>query len=137
MEVKLTIKKGHRKLSKGEIIKRLIFITIGSVLMGIGLELFLVPNKLLDGGIVGIAIILSHLTNMKLGLFIFLLNIPFFFLRYKQIGKTFTISTVYAITVLSVTTAYLHHFEPFIRETFLVTIFGGAIIGLGVGLVIR
>ena len=56
MEEKLTIKKGHRKLSKGEIIKRLIFITIGSVLMGIGLELFLVPNKLLDGGIVGIAI---------------------------------------------------------------------------------
>ena len=137
MEEKLTIKKGHRKLSKGEIIKRLIFITIGSVLMGIGLELFLVPNKLLYGGIVGIAIILSHLTNMKLGLFIFLLNIPFFFLGYKQIGKTFTISTVYAITVLSVTTAYLHHFEPFIRETFLVTIFGGAIIGLGVGLVIR
>lgn len=137
MEQTQVIKKGHRKLSKGEILKRLIFITIGSVLMGIGLELFLVPNNLLDGGIVGIAIILSHLTNLKLGIFIFLLNIPFFFLGYKQIGKTFTISTIYAITVLSFTTAYLHHFDPFIKETFLVTIFGGAIIGLGVGLVIR
>lgn len=79
MEQAQVIRKGHRKLRKGEILKRFIFITIGSILMGVGLELFLVPNNLLDGGIVGIAIILSHLTNLKLGIFIFLLNIPFFF----------------------------------------------------------
>ena len=77
MEQAQVIRKGHRKLRKGEILKRFIFITIGSILMGVGLELFLVPNNLLDGGIVGIAIILSHLT-LKLGIFIFLLNIPSF-----------------------------------------------------------
>ncbi|EKU48148.1 YitT family protein [Staphylococcus massiliensis] len=126
-----------KKFSLKQFIKRFIFLTIGAVLMAVGLELFLVPNKLLDGGIVGISIILSHLTGVKLGIFIFVLNLPFFFLGYKQIGKTFALSTLYAITVLSVSTALLHPVPPFIQEKFLVTIFGGAILGIGVGLVIR
>ncbi len=67
--------------------KKFFFMTLGAVLMGVALELFLVPNHLLDGGIVGISIILSHLLGLKLGIFIFILNLPFFFLGYKQIGK--------------------------------------------------
>ncbi|QLK85222.1 YitT family protein [Staphylococcus sp. 17KM0847] len=118
-------------------IKRFFFITLGAVLMGVALELFLVPNHLLDGGIVGISIILSHLTSFKLGLFIFVLNLPFFFLGYKQIGKTFAISTIYAITVLSISTILLHPIDPVIDDKFLVTIFGGAILGIGVGIVLR
>ncbi|GAB0299190.1 YitT family protein [Staphylococcus pseudintermedius] len=105
--------------------------------MGVALELFLVPNQLLDGGIVGISIILSHLLGFKLGIFIFILNLPFFFLGYKQIGKTFAISTLYAISILSVTTIVLHPIDPVINDKFLVTIFGGAVLGIGVGIVLR
>ncbi len=127
----------HRKLPMREKIKRFVMITTGAILMGIALELFLVPNQILDGGIVGISIMFSHLLNLPLGLFIFVLNLPFFFLGYKQIGKSFAISTIYGIMILSITTAILHPVPAFIDEKFLVTIFGGAILGLGVGLVIR
>lgn len=127
----------HNQLPFKEKAKRFTMITLGAILMAVALELFLVPNQLLDGGIVGISIMLSHLLYMPLGLFIFLLNLPFFFLGYKQIGKSFAISTVYGIIILSVATALLHPVPAFIDEKFLVTIFGGAILGLGVGLVIR
>lgn len=129
--------KTHKKLPLKEKLKRFIFITIGAILMAIALELFLVPNKLLDGGIVGISIMMSHFLKLPIGLFIFILNIPFFYLGYKQIGKTFAFSTLYGIGILSIGTALLHPVPAFADEKFLVTIFGGAILGLGVGLVIR
>ncbi|WP_246188298.1 YitT family protein [Metabacillus lacus] len=137
LELGLPVKNNHRKLSPTEITKRGIFILLGAVLMAVGLELFLVPNNILDGGIVGISIILSHLTGFKLGLFIFLLNIPFFYLGYKQIGKTFALSTLSGIAVLSVSTTLLHHTPSFTEDLLLATVFGGIILGVGVGLVIR
>jgi uncharacterized membrane-anchored protein YitT (DUF2179 family) len=134
-EALLTI--NHKKLTVAQIIKRTIFIIFGAVLMGVGLEEFLVPNKILDGGIVGISIILSHLTGWKLGLFIFTLNIPFFFIGYKQIGKTFALSTLLGITILSITTSLLHNVPVFTEDLLLATVFGGIILGAGVGIVIR
>ncbi|MCM3411364.1 YitT family protein [Metabacillus litoralis] len=136
MEVQKQMKK-HQGLSKSKIIKRTLFIFIGAVLMAVGLEIFLVPNQVIDGGIVGISIILSHLLGMKLGLFIFLLNIPFFFIGYKQIGKTFALSTVFGISVLSVATALLHPVPAFTEDVLLATVFGGIILGIGVGIVLR
>jgi uncharacterized membrane-anchored protein YitT (DUF2179 family) len=127
----------HKKLTVAQVIKRTIFIVFGAVLMGVGLEEFLVPNKVLDGGIVGISIILSHLTDLKLGIFIFILNIPFFFIGYKQIGKTFALSTLLGITILSITTSLLHSVPVFTEDLLLATVFGGIVLGAGVGIVIR
>ncbi|PPA68503.1 YitT family protein [Jeotgalibacillus proteolyticus] len=127
----------HKTLSLTTIIKRVTFIILGACLMAVGLELFLVPNQVLDGGIVGISIILSYLTGWKLGFFIFLLNIPFFFLGYKQIGKTFALSTVLGISVLSLGTFMLHSVPVFTDDLLLATVFGGITLGTGVGIVIR
>lgn len=127
----------HKIMPKRVLAKRIFFIIIGSILMGIGIEEFLVPNKILDGGIVGISIILSHLSGAKLGYFIFLLNIPFFYIGYKQIGKTFTLSTMLGITVLSLTTILLHDVPVFTSDLLLATVFGGIILGIGVGIVLR
>ncbi|MBM6617399.1 YitT family protein [Bacillus suaedaesalsae] len=127
----------HKRLSGLKILQRGILITIGAILMAVGLEIFLVPNKVIDGGIVGISIILSYLTGWKLGLFLFVLNIPFFFIGYKQIGKTFAISTMYGITILSVATTLLHPVPAFTQDLLLATVFGGIILGVGVGIVIR
>ncbi|WP_396137134.1 YitT family protein [Bacillus sp. AG4(2022)] len=124
-------------MTKGKILKRALLITIGAILMGVGLEIFLVPNQVIDGGIVGISIMLSHLTGVKLGLIIFLLNIPFFFIGYKQIGKTFAISTLYGIFILSITTALLHPVPAFTQDILLASVFGGIVLGIGVGIVIR
>ncbi|GAB6931229.1 YitT family protein [Paenibacillus sp. JCM 10914] len=129
--------KNHKKMTVGEIVKRFIFITIGAILMAVALEVFLVPNQIIDGGITGISIVLSAITPLKLGVFLFLINLPFLYVGYKQIGKTFAFSTLYGIIVLSLTTMYLHHFEPFTNEKILAVLFGGLILGLGVGLVIR
>ncbi|MFC3884899.1 YitT family protein [Bacillus songklensis] len=127
----------HRKLSKKALFKRIFLITIGAILMSVGLEIFLVPNNVIDGGIVGISIILSHLTGVKLGIFIFILNLPFFFIGYKQIGKTFALSTLYGITMLSIGTALLHPVPGLTDDILLATVFGGLILGIGVGIVIR
>ncbi len=133
----LTVQTQHKGLSKTKVFQRTFFIIFGAILMGVGIEEFLVPNKILDGGIVGISIILSHLTGVKLGIFIFLLNIPFFYIGYKQIGKTFALSTLLGITVLSATTLLLHNVPVFTEDLLLATVFGGIVLGTGVGIVIR
>ncbi|WP_273702677.1 YitT family protein [Thermoanaerobacter sp. A7A] len=70
-----------------------VFIFVEAFLAAVALEIFLVPNNIIDGGITGISIMLSYLTKLLLGAFIFLLNIPFLVFGYKQIGKSFVIST--------------------------------------------
>ncbi|ANS75067.1 hypothetical protein AWM70_11015 [Paenibacillus yonginensis] len=127
----------HRKLSLKEIIVRFIFITAGAILAGVALEIFLVPNNIIDGGITGISIMLNQLTELPLGLFLFVLNLPFLIIGYKQVGKTFAFSSLYGIVVLSLTTTFLHHVEAFTQETILAVLFGGLLLGLGVGLVLR
>nr|WP_179292765.1 YitT family protein [Bacillus sp. 7884-1] len=127
----------HKGLTTSKIIQRIMLITIGAALMAVGLEIFLVPNHVIDGGIVGISIMLSYLTGWKLGIFIFILNIPFFFIGYKQIGKTFALSTLYGIIILSIGTTLLHPVPAFTQDILLATVFGGIVLGIGVGMVIR
>ena len=129
-----------RQHKKGTLFTKLlqfIFITIGAILMGVALELFLVPNKVIDGGVAGVSIMLSSLTNLPLGAFLFLLNIPFLIIGYKHIGKTFAIATMYGIAIMSITTYMLHDVHAFTDEKILAVLFGGLILGIGVGLVIR
>lgn len=131
-----------RRSKRVKLYKRSIMVILGALIMAIGLEFFLIPNNIMDGGIVGISIILSHLISSHLfsiptGVFIFVLNIPFVFIGYKQIGKTFALTTLLGITILSVSSIYLHRFEPFTHDSLLATIFGGILLGVGVGLVIR
>ncbi|MEH7073309.1 YitT family protein [Neobacillus drentensis] len=127
----------HRKLPLRNVILRAIAITIGAILMATGLEIFLVPNHVIDGGITGISIMLAHLTGWKLGIFLLILNLPFVYLGYKQMGKTFAISTVYGILVLSIFTSFFHPVPAFTDDILLATVFGGMILGIGVGVVIR
>lgn len=129
--------KQHRKLTKGKLALRTILITFGAILMAVGLEIFLVPNHVIDGGIAGISIMASHLTGLSLGIFLFALNLPFIFIGYKQIGKTFAFSTLYGIIILSVATTLLHPVPPFTDDLLLATVFGGIFIGVGIGMVIR
>src|SRR5690349_4341277 len=119
----------HKGLTKKKIFQRILLITLGAILMGVGLEIFLVPNKVIDGGITGISIMLSYMTGWKLGIFLFLFNIPFIFLGYKQIGKTFALSTLYGIVILSITTTILHPVPAFTQDILLATVFGGILLG--------
>ncbi|RUS48039.1 YitT family protein [Cohnella sp. AR92] len=127
----------HRKKTVKDYLISLLFITIGAVVMAAALELFLVPNEIIDGGITGISIILSKLTSWPLGIFLFFINLPFLLLGFKQIGKSFTFYTLYGITIMSVMTQLLHHVNPVTSEKLLAVGFGGVILGAGIGLVLR
>jgi uncharacterized membrane-anchored protein YitT (DUF2179 family) len=127
----------HKKLTATKILKRGTWILLGAILVAVGLEIFLVPNQVIDGGVVGISIMLAHLSGWNLGIFLFVLNLPFFFLGYKQIGKTFAVSTLFGVIAMSLGTVWLHPVPPLTEDPLLAAVFGGIIIGVGVGLVIR
>ncbi|WP_261830632.1 YitT family protein [Inconstantimicrobium mannanitabidum] len=110
---------------------------IGSILVSIGLETFLIPNNIIDGGMTGISIMSSHLTKIPLGVFTFIFNLPFVIIGYKQIGKTFALSTVFSVICLSIGVTLLHPVPGVTHDILLATIFGGIIMGVGVGLIIR
>jgi uncharacterized membrane-anchored protein YitT (DUF2179 family) len=128
-------------LSKRQLVlytaEKFIFLFIGSILAAIGLEFFLIPNQIIDGGIVGISILLSTVTEIPLSYFIVLLNLPFLYVGYKQIGKTFAISTLFAVSSLSYWVSYFTPIPELTNDLFLAAVFGGIIVGLGVGLIIR
>lgn len=127
----------HKRMTKGKFLKKAIFIALGALIMAVGLELFLIPNNVIDGGITGISIMLSYITGAKLGIFILVLNLPFFYLGYKHIGKTFAFSTMYGVIMLSLFTTLFHHTPKFTGDILLATVFGGIIIGVGIGIVMR
>jgi uncharacterized membrane-anchored protein YitT (DUF2179 family) len=127
----------HKKQPVRKVLQRLCFMFIGAVLVAIGLETFLVPNQIIDGGITGVSIILAHLTGLPLGGFLFFLNLPFLLIGYQQIGKTFALSTLFTIAVLSVTSTLLIPVPGVTDDPLLAAVFGGIIVGVGVGLVVR
>lgn len=119
------------------VINKFILLFAGSIIAAVGLEIFLVPNNIIDGGIVGISIISSRLLDIPIGIFTFVLNIPFLFIGYKQIGKTFVISSLFSITVFSAFTLILHPISGLTNDVLLAAVFGGIILGSGVGLILR
>jgi uncharacterized membrane-anchored protein YitT (DUF2179 family) len=127
----------HSRITRLKLLRRLFFLFIGACFVSIGLEIFLVPNNIIDGGVVGISIITAHLTNIPIGIFLFILNLPFFFLGYKQIGKTFALSTLFGVAIMSIGTTLLHPVNPLTIDPLLAAVFGGIILGVGVGMVIR
>ncbi|KMT21242.1 YitT family protein [Clostridium cylindrosporum] len=125
---------------KNKILKhglRIFFMTLGAVLASLGLEVFLIPNNIIDGGIVGISIMASYITKISLGVFTFILNLPFLFIGYKHIGKTFAISSLYSIAIFSTFLTYFKPISPLTDDVLLAAIFGGIILGVGVGLIIK
>ncbi|MGZ5286005.1 MAG: YitT family protein [Flavisolibacter sp.] len=110
---------------------------LGVISAGFGLKSFLIPNGLIDGGVMGI----SLLTNSQQSLFplsalIIVFNLPFLLLGYKQISRTFSIKSVIAITVLALVVE-LVPYPKVTDDKVLVAVFGGFFLGAGIGLTIR
>lgn len=112
-------------------------ITIGAILSAFSIQTFLSPNMILDGGIIGISMIVSKLTNISLSIFTIILNIPFLLIGYKNLGKKFLIKAVYAMLIFSCFLTMFSNVNELTDDILLATIYGGIILGIGVGLVIR
>ena len=126
-----------RQINMMRQIRRAAGLTIGAMIYSAGLNLFLVPNNIIDGGVTGMSLLLSELAGIPFSVLIVLLNIPFFILGYKQLGLRLAVSSMFAIIVLSFWSHIFEQMEPVTTDPFLSTIFGGIIIGLGIGLVIK
>ncbi|CAM3561492.1 MULTISPECIES: YitT family protein [Saccharibacillus] len=121
-----------------KIFSRVLLIVIGAVLTAYGLEAVLIPNQVSDGGVTGLSIVGSQLFGIPLGLLIAIINIPFVWLGYKQIGKSFALYSIVGIAALAISASLMHHVPTIIQgDTLLVTVVGGIIIGTGMGLALR
>jgi uncharacterized membrane-anchored protein YitT (DUF2179 family) len=119
------------------ILKNTIIILIGAVIAAVGLQFFLIPNHLTDGGVVGLSIIGSQLSHIPIGIFLVVLNLPFIYLGYEKLGKAFALYSAFGIVTLSILTSVIHSSVAATTHPILAAVFGGAIVGVGVGLVIR
>lgn len=129
--------KQHKKEKPLHFAIRFVFIIIGAAMAAAAIELFLVPNSIIDGGIIGISLIVDYLTAVPFGILLVIINLPFLYFGYKHIGRNFFISSIFAIVTLALIEIPLHRIEPFVEDPLLATIFGGLLLGTGVGLVIR
>lgn len=128
------------KIKKSPLLFKLlefIFITIGAFIAAFSLEAILVPNSILDGGVTGISIIFNILFEWKLGLCIFLINIPFVYVGFKNLGWKFLIKAVYSISVFALLIELFHNVDHVTDNILLATIYGSVLLGVGVGIVIR
>jgi uncharacterized membrane-anchored protein YitT (DUF2179 family) len=97
---------------------------------------FMIPNRFLDGGMTGISILIHEIFHINISFLVIVLNSWFVYLGYKRIGKTFAMQTSIAIILLALGLQFIE-IEPITSDKLLIAIFGGILIGAGVGLVIR
>ena len=121
----------------GRYFRSFFFLTIGVVLAAFALEAFLIPNTILDGGITGVSTILTKVTDVPLSFFILILNIPFVCIGYLNLGRGFLVRTVYSMLLFSACLTLFNSIDPITDQMLLATVFGGALLGIGVGLVIH
>lgn len=115
----------------------LFMITVGAVVAAFALEEFLVPFTILDGGVVGISMIISQLWSVPLGVLTIALNIPFMIVGFKRLGIRFLVKAIYAMAVFSSSLGVFEHMKEVTNQEILVVVFGGVLLGIGVGLILR
>lgn len=130
--------KGYRELKFYAIglIKDLGLITIGIFSAAFGFKGFLLTNHFIDGGVTGISLLISALTDIPLYVLIICINIPFVILGYNTMGRAFAVKTALAIIGLAVCLATVD-FPDVTKDNLLVAAFGGFFLGVGIGLAVR
>ena len=122
-----------------EVFQRLLFLTLGATIAAFALECFLIPNEIIDGGTIGISMMLAYKTEFPLGIIIVCITTPFIFIALKKLGKAFVGYTFFATIML----AFATYFVPIIthgkalHNPFLACVFGGVVLGLGVGTILK
>lgn len=137
--------KPHKKLSEevkilevsiSHITSEIFFIVIGVISAGFGLKGFLLPNSFIDGGAMGISLLISETTHISLSILIVIVNLPFIILGYSNLGKQFALKSILAIIALALSV----HFIPYpviTSDKLLIAVFGGFFLGAGIGMAIR
>ncbi|MFZ5352561.1 MAG: YitT family protein [Bacillota bacterium] len=125
--------------SKYKYFVMLVMIAMGGVISGISFNMFIMPHKLLSGGISGISLILNYLFNLNVGMLIFVFNIPVFLLGYKFIDKEFVVLSLVGMVTFSASIELFSFLKEmvYVEDVLLSCIYGGALNGIGLGIVLR
>ena len=121
-----------KKIMKNNTMKEIIdiiMLTLGTIISSYALESFLIHMNILDGGVTGIAIILSKITSIPLGFLVFIISIPFFYVGFKNFGKGFLLRSIYSILLFALSLSLFELVEPVTDDILLATVFGGILLG--------
>ncbi|MCJ7691563.1 MAG: YitT family protein, partial [Clostridiaceae bacterium] len=124
-----------------DLFKKTVLIILGSLIISVSINLFIIPNMLLSGGVTGIGLMVQYIFNIPLGVTILILNIPLLILSILKINKKFTVFTVLGTIALSfflMLTGSLNNVLAPVEESYrlLYCIYGGVLSGLGLGIVL-
>ncbi|WP_348813981.1 YitT family protein [Flavobacterium maritimum] len=128
----------HNSINWKEIfhLKNFILNLFGVALITLALKGFMIPNKFLDGGIIGISILVHEITHWPFGILVLVLNIPFLFLGKYLLGKTFALQSLLTFLLIAALMTFFH-IDAVTSDPLLIALFGGCLIGIGMGMCIR
>jgi len=136
-----TIKKKVFEFIKSKLLLNIVLVLFGTLLASLSLQIFLIPNKIIDGGVTGIALLIDYVTPgiawLSFPVLIIILNLPFLYLGYKNMGKIFLALSMLAIFSLSLMQLIFLDYNLYLDDPLLAAIFGGIILGVGVGLIMK
>jgi uncharacterized membrane-anchored protein YitT (DUF2179 family) len=115
-----------------------LWLAFGAFAAAVAIRIFLFPNDLIDGGVVGIALIIAKLYgDSYLSYAMIILNIPFMYWAFTYIRRSFVVHMLVALVLFAGFLKLFEHSTPFIGDPLEIIVFGGAILGIGVGMIIR
>ena len=118
-------------------LKRIAGVIVGAWIVGFSLNCFIIPNRIVDGGLTGIAILLHYVLALPTGWMVLLLNIPIFLIGLRQMGKRFLSLSVLGVATVALTLELTSRVVPFTEDVMLATVFGGLLTGIGMGFIFR
>lgn len=116
--------------------KNIVLNVVGVAFITLALKGFMIPNKFLDGGIIGISILMHEITHLPFGILVLGLNLPFLFLGKRLLGKTFAIQSLITFCLIAAAMTFVQ-IDAVTTDNLLIALFGGCLIGIGMGLCIR
>ncbi|KLU67905.1 hypothetical protein DEAC_c03120 [Desulfosporosinus acididurans] len=120
-----------------QLLKHLLGIILGATIVSVSINTLIIPNRIADGGVTGIAIILHYLFKWPVSWIILALNIPLFIVGLKLVGRRFLLLSVLGVAVLSMTLSMTTQLPPLTHDTLLAAISGGVVSGIGMGIIFR
>jgi len=117
-------------------LKNIILNLVGVSLITLALKGFMIPNKFLDGGVIGASILIHEITHISFGILVLVLNIPFLFIGKAILGKTFALQSLITFLLIAGSMTFID-IQPVTSDHLLIALFGGCLIGMGMGFVIR
>lgn len=121
-----------------KLLQSYLWITIGSIVVALALDIFLVPNRIAAGGVSGLATIIYHLLRVPVGVTMLGINIPLFFLSFRELGKRVFVRSIYGALTTAVFIELLSNYVPVMTgDVLLASIYGGILSGLGIGIILR